>query len=685
MTRVRSILFAFAFILLVGVPFGAFAATVTYTAPTIYPSTPPCAPNDNWGFDFGFGATCYYGFGGVSWMVMNLWNSQYSLWSEFEGSLTASNTYAAVTYSGNAYDANGNTIANGSDVPVNSTITFTFDTPPDSNIAITDPFLEYQGVTAAGHWAATLGAPISCNASDADFTENSTLYDVHGNALPVTSYINFPIAYPTLSITPSSGLSCGALSGNSVTCTVTQTGALSATMNFATTTGEFFVSYKYQSGSPSGCFGSTDPSTFDFDTSTGICGPQGCTGGEGSTNLSTLKFWVHPETLSFNFTGIQSQNNAPTAPSLTCPGSVYVGDDVTVTLQSTDQDGDKIRYGVDWLNDSPHDVNSGWSAYKVSGTSVTRTKTGGYATAGTYPIYGIAEDKKGADSSWAGPCTVTVNDKVDETPSASLSATDKNDHSDGNGNATIEEGDPAYLVYQCDNSDSAKITNDKTDDVYTVDPNGGTKEVDGLTVDESPITYTLECDNSQNGESDTDTATVTVEQKIALQPYCYLYPASQQIDYGDAATLWWNSTNATSCWSDNNDFNKLIKGAISGDPVSVYPNKDTTYDLICANNEGTLCATAYSPVSVSIAEDCSISAAPSPVIKGDNSTITWNMTNNKATCSETGPGGFNFGSLSGSQAWPIDSRSVFWMSCTLGSESCIASTTVNIAPEYKEI
>jgi hypothetical protein len=294
-----------------------------------------------------------------------------------------------------------------------------------------------------------------------------------------------------------------------------------------------------------------------------------------------------------------------------------------------------------------------------------------------------AVDGSQGDAPYGNNCggwaSLTVNDN-DGDPQAVLYATDKYDVSDPNGNANIEDGDPAYLVSACENSDSAEIDQK----VGPVNPDGDTKQVTPG-ADQSPITYTLTCTNSITHKSAEDTAMVTIDGIVQQSPTCSLTPPSQEIDYGDAATLSWDSQNTISCRSDNTEFNSKMHGATSGGPVDVHPTSDTSYDLICSDDQGEQCPAAAATVKVSIAGDCSITTDQDPPIvkRGTNATINWNMTNQYATCTETGPG-LNESSLSGKKSIQINSQSVYNIACTLGTLTCNDSITVRIAPDYQE-
>ena len=122
---------------------------------------------------------------------------------------------------------------------------------------------------------------------------------------------------------------------------------------------------------------------------------------------SPYVFPIPQEAFAYPLTIAASTNNPPTPPTLTCPASVNIGQNVSVTLRATDPNGDQVQYAVDWLGNASAGQNSGWTPLVASGVSQTLTKTGGYATAGSYTIYGWSRDQNGSLST-PSSCVVTV-------------------------------------------------------------------------------------------------------------------------------------------------------------------------------------------------------------------------------------------------------------------------------------
>lgn len=169
-------------------------------------------------------------------------------------------------------------------------------------------------------------------------------------------------------------------------------------------------------------------------------------------------------------------------------------------------------------------------------------------------------------------------------------------------------------------------------------------------------------------------------------PSCTLSPNSQTIPYGSQAPLSWTSTNAVSCTGIPTDF---AGGAISGNQVNVSPTYTTSYYLRCSDNLGN--TTQCGPAQVSVTgPTCSISNSAAPtnlVLKGNPVTISWTIGGSKVdSCTETGPGLSSASKISGSSSpIPVNNESTYTIDCKAAHfPDCVKSTTVQIAPTYKE-
>jgi hypothetical protein len=115
-----------------------------------------------------------------------------------------------------------------------------------------------------------------------------------------------------------------------------------------------------------------------------------------------------------------SDNNAPTAPTITGNTSFYKNVLQNFIVTGTDPDADQVRYGIDWNNDNVAEI---WTGFVASGVSMIPTNS--WPTPGTYSFKALTQDIKGANSPWSPLFTVTVTNPP--VPAAITSFTvDKN-------------------------------------------------------------------------------------------------------------------------------------------------------------------------------------------------------------------------------------------------------------------
>lgn len=110
----------------------------------------------------------------------------------------------------------------------------------------------------------------------------------------------------------------------------------------------------------------------------------------------------------------------------------------------------------------------------------------------------------------------------------------------------------------------------------------------------------------------------------APSPVVTLNANPSSVSYGNSSTLTWTVANATSCtasgdWSGS----KSVSG---GSQSTGALTATSTYNISCTGSGGT--ATASTTVKVSIPPPTvTLNAAPSKVIYGDSSTLSWSVTN----------------------------------------------------------
>jgi plastocyanin len=278
-----------------------------------------------------------------------------------------------------------------------------------------------------GEWRANAAATprvankVTCDTKD--LTQKYTLTQ-YSNSYTFDVYMPFVVNPPQRNLANLNGFTCGSLTNNtdgsmSAVCTATGNGTTTPTFNYDATYGKFYYRYyDYRDmtdvgwGGP-GCYGNNIAMSDYFGPSSGP-----------ATQIDTTirsPYVVNIPNQSYSYPIVigATGNKPPTTPTLTCSGSVQVGQDISVTLTATDEENDQVRYAVGWFSNSSPD--SGWTSLVNSGTSGTLTKTGGYSTPGTYTVYGWAQDANGATSG-SSSCTITVTDLPVQPPTAMLDA-----------------------------------------------------------------------------------------------------------------------------------------------------------------------------------------------------------------------------------------------------------------------
>jgi hypothetical protein len=168
---------------------------------------------------------------------------------------------------------------------------------------------------------------------------------------------------------------------------------------------------------------------------------------------------------------------------------------------------------------------------------------------------------------------------------------------------------------------------------------------------------------------------VTVTAPPANPVSALLTATPEQIYNGDGSALSWTSTNATSCTSS--DFS--TGDATSGE-VTVHPTSTKTYTLTCSNAGSNAYSTATVTVTVA---SLNISASPTLVQPGGQTTVTWSVSGNVDSCSVSGPG-LSASGLSGSRTVTVTGASTYTLSCIAGSLNPTATAHVGLAPQYQE-
>ncbi|MDP2594234.1 MAG: hypothetical protein Q8P36_02770, partial [bacterium] len=153
------------------------------------------------------------------------------------------------------------------------------------------------------------------------------------------------------------------------------------------------------------------------------------------------------------------------------------------------------------------------------------------------------------------------------------------------------------------------------------------------------------------------------------------------VDSGDACSLFWSSTNATSCTG----VGFFTSGAIASPPggVSTGPLTTTTnYQLTCTGGGDT--SPPASATCTVIQPNCIVSASPERVSSGSFSTITWSAYDT-GSCAVSGPG-LSSSNCSGLQVVTVTKQQTYTIICQSlsGGSELTDSATVNISPQFQE-
>ena len=128
------------------------------------------------------------------------------------------------------------------------------------------------------------------------------------------------------------------------------------------------------------------------------------------------------------------------------------------------------------------------------------------------------------------------------------------------------------------------------------------------------ITYSISC-TGPGGTANTS-ATVTVN----TPPTTTLTATPGSVTAGGASTLAWSSTNATVCTGSG-----FSTGNYTSGTASVSPATTTSYSVTCTGPGGT--HTSSATVIVNGLVGASLSASPTNITPGGNSTLTWSSSN----------------------------------------------------------
>ena len=332
-------------------------------------------------------------------MLSYLWNCNGSGCGSSAGSgweIGMSPPQINVSYQADVYNHDTNTlITDGSTVTVGTNLRFVPKTHSSTDIT-------WFGHGASsdspyGYWINGAAAPaMGCNAGD----QVATNVPVAGMGT-VNVYVPLSVNPPTNSLNfTGSTATLTPISGN--VYRVDSNGVIKANFVFAPTYGEFYYRYrisaKYYSNwvyNVGDCVG--NQTAMQEITSiyycTFLCGYPAYT-----LTLADYRLQVPEQIIDFTFNATGG-NQPPNAPVIGGTNSGSPNTNYAFSFSATDPDGDTLRYGIDWDNNSTVDQWLPGSGYVNSGTSQSNNRL--WTTSGTYTFQALTQDVNGVSSGWS--------------------------------------------------------------------------------------------------------------------------------------------------------------------------------------------------------------------------------------------------------------------------------------------
>jgi streptogramin lyase len=104
----------------------------------------------------------------------------------------------------------------------------------------------------------------------------------------------------------------------------------------------------------------------------------------------------------WHFTTVSAPDSPPVVPTIVVPSSGYIDEEYIFNVQTTDPEGDAVRYWFDFGDGT----NSGWSSFVPSGQSVDMLHT--YRRIGEFWVKAKAQDTHYQDSKWSDSAKISI-------------------------------------------------------------------------------------------------------------------------------------------------------------------------------------------------------------------------------------------------------------------------------------
>ena len=417
----------------------------------------------------------------------------------------------------------GEIIPPGSSVRVGTKLKLAFDKSVSSDIYWfeTGAFLD----SPYGDWQDP-NAPPSIQCKDKDYIgTNPDINNPQYNSLYYDSYVPFLVGLPVESVSGADApqLSCGPLNAGVQSCTAAQPGTVPLAFDFGPTFGKMYGRYVEVNGigGPRGaCTGVNDPMIFKSGGSWVTAGNSWLIF-NNQPGATTDQINVPSQAIPYSITIVDAGSGSPPTNLTVSGGECTVGTQYTITMSSSDTDGDQVRYGIDWDADGSIDQFVPSSGYVDQGASQMASRT--YATKGTKTIKVIAIDSHGLTSEWTRFTATCSGQQYQSDQQGQRDWQDQGQYSGTSASNVspalsihaipflVRAGDTTAISWSASNVSSCTVTSPTDLLANGTDPWAGTSSAGVVT---SPIrsqtTYTLSCKGLDGSSTLTQSVTVNV-------------------------------------------------------------------------------------------------------------------------------------------------------------------------------
>ena len=514
----------------------------------------------------------------------------------------------------------------------NATVTVTGSTQLPTVDLIATPSSVLSGNRSTLSWTSTNAD--SCFASGGPWSGNNK----STNSSEQTGVLTQSATFSITCVNNSNGLSAT----DSATVTVTQDNTIAVTLianpNVVNQGGSSILSWT--STNAAYCYG---------DNSNWFGNKSVPTGSEPVTNLQSTR--------TYRITCANSQGNTASADATVTVNQTQLTPTVTITASPNPvNSGNQSQ--LTWYSTNATTCNASGGPWNGPKNLSSNEFTQGLSVATTFSI--TCQSSSGQTAS----ANVTVN-VINQTqvPTVTLFANPN----------LINQGGASTLSWTSQNATSCYADGGVW---YGSKILSGSESVTNIN---SNQTFAITCQNNA-GQSARATAIVNVMQNNT-PPTVSIYASPNPVLSGTQSNLFWNSSNATSCYASGGPWTGTK--IISGQEATAVLTSATNFAITCQNSSG---QTASANVTVNVQNNpnnptnnpptLNLYANPSVVSTGSNSTLYWNTTNADSCYASDGWSGSKVVNSSQSVG-PINTVQNYILTCTGPGGSVTRNTTVS--------